>query len=209
MCVLSTGEFVAAGDDGTVKIWSSDGRRELQVIPHPGSVRCVKALPNGDFATGCADRVLRIFTRSADRLASDIELAQFDELVQLVATAGGGGGMTGFDNSTLPDESALLVPGKKDGAIKVVMTKLKGPYVFKWNATTQKWDEVGEALGQKAGAGGLVPRPKINGIEYDFVTDVFVTDTKSVQLGFNRDGLGARDTSFHVSLRFAIGLYLI
>jgi phospholipase A-2-activating protein len=145
--VLSTGEFAAAGDDGTLRIYSADGQREVQVIPHPSSIRCVKALPNGDIATGAADRVLRVFTRNPDRMATAEDRAQFAELCALVAAGAGGaggagGGMSGLDTSSMKDESVLQQPGKKHGAIQLVMTK-KGPWVYRWDANNKKWEEVG------------------------------------------------------------------
>jgi hypothetical protein len=56
-------------------------------------------------------------------------------------------------------------------------------------------DAIGQAAGGGGGGGGAPAGPKVNvdGVEYDFATDVYVTDDYKVKLGFNRDGV-----SYHI-----------
>jgi hypothetical protein len=174
---LHSGEMVACGEDCSVRVWSADGSTLKQTLMHPGPVRAVLTLPNGDLVTACADKVCRIFTRVASRVAGDDEIAEFDNFVQMTVTSKG---MDGIDQDTLPDESILLKPGAKDGAVKVVKVAGRGAIVYKWQQASMEWEELGEAVGRKK-------RAEVAGVEYDHVTDVFVTDTQSVPLGFNRD----------------------
>ena len=52
--------------------------------------------------------------------------ADYENYIQMLATADGGGGMDEIDVENLPDESVLLQPGGKDGEIKVVRVASKG-----------------------------------------------------------------------------------
>lgn len=179
LAILPNGDFAASGEDGNVRIWSADGSHLVQSIRHPGPVRALKTLPNGDLFTACADKCARIFTRDVARVATDEELAEYDSYVNLVTASGNVGD---FDTDSLPDETALLQPGKKDGDIKVVKVGGKG-MVFKWAAGKLEWEMFGEAVGRKQ-----QNKVKLNGVEYDFVTDVFVDESnRSIPLGINRD----------------------
>ena len=56
--------------------------------------------------------------------------------------------------------------------------------VYKWVAASSTWKMIGEAVGRAAPRKPTTP----DGKQWDHVTDVFVTDDRSVPLGFNRDG---------------------
>lgn len=55
----------------------------------------------------------------------------------------------------------------------------------------QEWIEVGEAMGAGGSSGGSSgpqgPRPKIDGVEYDHVSEIYLTDEIKVKLGWNFD----------------------
>lgn len=78
--VLSTGEFVSAGEDRTVRIWK-DGNN-IQTLQQPCvSVWTVAALPNDDIVVGGSDSAVRIFTRSDERMAVAEKQKEFDDLL--------------------------------------------------------------------------------------------------------------------------------
>jgi len=68
--VLPTGELVSSGEDRTVRIWN--GGECVQTITQPAiSIWCVKALQNGDIASGSNDGFARVFTRNPERYADE------------------------------------------------------------------------------------------------------------------------------------------
>ena len=176
LCYLpQTEELVVCGENGLVKVLNSQ-LQTIQSIAHPGSVRGVCALGNGDIVTVCADRSARVFTRTPERTAPKEELDAFEQLSQMAAVQG----MAAMDPSTLPGVEALSKPGAKDGAIKVVNVEGRGAIVYQWKQAETTWEELGEAVGRSN-------KQKLNGKEYDFVTDIFITPEVSRKLGFNKD----------------------
>lgn len=179
-----TDELATCGEDGTVKIFAAASGKLVQSIQHPSVVRCVKVFANGDIISGCADRVARVFTRDTQRYAPQAERNDYKELCNLAASSG----MKQLDSSKVADESVLTTPGKKAGEVKIVNVTGKGPMVYQWSADDATWIEVGEAIGQgSGGVTGQTGKTKLNGVEYDFVTEIYITDTYAVKVGFNRD----------------------
>jgi phospholipase A-2-activating protein len=68
-----------------VRIWS--GTECVQTITHPAiSVWSVAACPeSGDIVSGASDNVVRVFSRSADRVADPESVAQFQDSVKASA----------------------------------------------------------------------------------------------------------------------------
>ena len=81
---LSTGEFVSASEDCTARVWSPEGKL-LQVIVHPSGLWCVSALENGEFATGCDDKMVRIFSKNTTRISQEA-VVLFEKSVQDAAS---------------------------------------------------------------------------------------------------------------------------
>ena len=183
--VRDTDELVTCGEDMQVKVWSRGGQL-MQVLKHPGPVRAVKAMDNGDLVTACTDRVVRLWTRDPARYAEGKEREEYDEVIQHLTVAN----MQAIDASTLPGEEALTVPGKKEGQVLVVNVDGKGPTAYQWSDEAATWLEVGSVMGKSN-------KQSVDGVEYDSVTTVFVSETQSVKLGVNRD-----DDPFEVADRF-------
>lgn len=187
---LDRSRLVTCGEDGFVRVFNLAGDN-IQEIPHPGPVRSVKPLGDeaeGDFMSACADKSVRVFTRCEARFAPSKLREEFRDIGALVKAAGG---MKQLDTSTLQNESALAVPGTKNGQVKVLnITGRNVPIAYQWSDDLQEWVELGEALGAGGGNGGNGPqqaRSKIDGVEYDFVSDIYLTDEHKVKLGFNAD----------------------
>ena len=178
-----TDELVTCGEQG-VKVWR--GGQCVQSLPHPGTVRAVKAFANGDIVTACADRIARIWTRSPARYASEAARHEYEEMSKLMAAAGGG--MEALDDSTLPDESVIETRrGTKDGEVLVVNRAGTGGFAYQWSDEAQAWVEVGAVMGKKGGGGGGGGKQMLDGKEYDNITEVYISETQSVRLGVNRD----------------------
>jgi phospholipase A-2-activating protein len=78
----SNGEIFSSGEDRTVRIWK--GQDCVQTITHPAiSVWDVAVCAeNGDIVTGASDRIVRVFTRNAERTADAETIRLFDESVR-------------------------------------------------------------------------------------------------------------------------------
>merc|ERR1719445_1592949 len=62
----------------------------------------------------------------------------------------------------------------------------KGPSVYQWDGASGQWQYIGEIMGKPGGDNDR--RPQIDGVHYDFVTQIDVNgDNVKVPLGFNKD----------------------
>lgn len=172
LCIIPDGRIVSTGEDSRVKIWGTDGTL-FQAIAFPSVVRDLDCLPNGDIITASTDSSVRIWTTNPDRYASQEEIVNFQEFVELANS-----NMKEIDDSQLESEDVLQKPGK-EGEVKLIKTS-KGPYAYQYSGGV--WVEIGEAMGAAADS-----RPNIDGVPYDFVTDLYLDETTQVKLGFNKD----------------------
>lgn len=87
-----------------------------QTLIHPAqSVWAVAVLGNGDIATGCNDGVIRIFTRSSERVAEHVVQEAYDAEVSKSTVSSNQVG--DVDKSKLPGPERLLSPGSKDAQV--------------------------------------------------------------------------------------------
>ena len=181
---LDASRLITCGEDGFVRIFSSTGHM-LQELGHPGPVRAVCTLGiDGDFLSACSDKKVRVFTKAPARFASEKERSEFKEIAALVKAAG----MKGLDTSTLENEDALKQPGKKNGQVKVINVAGRNvPIAYQWSDDLAEWVEIGEAMGASGSNGPSRGKSKLEGKEYDFVSDIWLTEEQKVQLGFNAD----------------------
>jgi hypothetical protein len=81
-----------------------------QTIVHPAiSVWTVSTMPNGDIVSGCSDKIVRVFSASEDRWASEGDLKAYDEKVASQAISSQQVG--DVKKSDLPGPEALTAPG--------------------------------------------------------------------------------------------------
>jgi hypothetical protein len=81
-----------------------------QVIVHPAiSVWAVSTMPNGDIVSGCSDGIVRVFSTSAERWASEGDLKEYDEKVASQALPAQQVG--DLKKGDLPGPEALTDPG--------------------------------------------------------------------------------------------------
>lgn len=81
-----------------------------QVIIHPAiSVWSVSTMPNGDIVSGCSDGIIRVFSNSEDRWASEADRKAFEDQVSNQALSSQQVG--GVKKTDLPGPEALVAPG--------------------------------------------------------------------------------------------------
>ncbi len=108
------------------------GNACIQTIPQPCvSVWAVRALANGDIAVGGNDAVIRIFTKSKERVADDATIQAFEQSVAAQSIPSNQVG--DLDPSKLATPESLQEPGSKEGQIKLVK-KASGVEAYQVNA---------------------------------------------------------------------------
>lgn len=81
-----------------------------QVIIHPAiSVWSVSTMPNGDIVSGCSDSIIRVFSNSEDRWASEADQKTFEDQVSNQALPSQQVG--DVKKTDLPGPEALVAPG--------------------------------------------------------------------------------------------------
>ena len=175
---------VTSAEDGRVAVYSTSTGQHLQTIDHPACVWCVISLPNGDFATGCQDGRIRIFTRDDSRIAEEAERMTFIKEVDEAALKSRKG-PSKEDIDKLPKweectEARNL--GTQNAMIKVFRKDGKA-VAAQWQADSNCWIEIGEVTGSNENRG------TINGVTYDHVLPIeFETPgggVQTLQIGHN------------------------
>ncbi|KAE9047080.1 hypothetical protein PR001_g332 [Phytophthora rubi] len=179
VAVLSNGFLVSASEDCTARVWSPVGAL-LQTVEHPGGLWCVTALPNGDFATGCDDKAVRVFTHDAARVDPDA-VASFQAAVEEARIAKTRG-PSGVEIEALPDyDQRAIVNGNSDGQIQMFRRGAKA-WACQWSGPSRTWIDIGEVTG--TGGGGVV-----DGEAYDMVIPVEIElpgGLKKLEIGYNQ-----------------------
>ncbi|GAA5900258.1 WD repeat PLAP family protein [Sporobolomyces salmoneus] len=161
------GGLVSGGEDRTVRVWrASDGECEQTIVVPAVSVWCVTVLANGDIAAGASDGLIRVFTKSEERVASEEELSAYEE--QVAKTALNTSQVGDLKKSDIPGIDALTQPGKKEGDVKVVKTDAGVVEAYQWSAAAGTWQKVGEVTD----AVGSSRKQLYEGREYDYVFDI-------------------------------------
>lgn len=180
-CVLAgdAGESVSVDESGGCVVWR--GAESAQVLPHPSGLWCVCALPNGDFATGCQDHAVRVWTRAAER-AAPAEVAQAYDKGVIDGQTKAKQGPSAVEIAALPKwEERHSAAGKSEGQVQVFQRSGKA-IAAQWSAASSAWIEVGEVMG--ASEGGV-----IDGVSYDRVYPIEVEGVggalRKLQIGYN------------------------
>jgi phospholipase A-2-activating protein len=168
-------ELVSVGEDGSTVVWKNSIMH--QAIPHPCTLWCVRALPNGDFLTGAHDGVIRIFSTDPRRSEFDSARAlqvSFEVEVE-EATAKRHKGPSEEDLRKAPRwEESSSRPGTSEGQV-CVFNKQGKLIAAQWSSASRAWVEMGEVVGS-AGDGEL-----INGVKYDVVLPVEMDTSQGPQ----------------------------
>lgn len=179
---LPTGEIVSAGEDRTVRVWK--GTDCIQTITHPAiSVWTVAVNPQtGDIVSGTSDGVIRIFTRSADRVASSETIQLFEEAVKSSSIPQQQ--MGDINKEKLPGPEFLTQKvGTKEGQVQMIRESNGSISAHTWSTAAQTWVNVGTVVDSAASSGR---KQTYNGKDYDHVFDVAIEEgAPSLKLPYN------------------------
>ncbi|KAI8956728.1 PFU-domain-containing protein [Daldinia sp. FL1419] len=179
---LPSGELVSSGEDRTVRVWR--GTECVQTITHPAiSVWTVSACSaNGDIATGASDGVIRVFSRSPDRLASPDTLAHFEESVKSSSIPQQQVGS--INKEKLPGPEFLKnKSGTKEGQVQMIKEENGSVTAHQWSMGQQQWVNIGTVVDAVGSSGRKV---EYNGQSYDYVFDVAIEEGQpSLKLPYN------------------------
>ncbi len=182
LAALPTGELISSGEDRTVRIWRDN--ECIQTITHPAiSVWSVSANPDsGDIVTGASDKVVRVFTRSVDRVASEKVLAEFMEKVGSSAIPVHIAGA--INKEALPGPEFLFSKsGTKEGQIQMIREDDGSISAHQWSTGAANWINVGTVVDAVGSSG---KRVSYAGKEYDYVFDVDIEEgSPPLKLPFN------------------------
>lgn len=179
IAVLADKRIVSVSEDCTARIWRTDGTL-LQTIEHPGGLWCVTALANGDFVTGCDDKIGRVFSEATER-ASEAARASLQKAVEearLVRQRG----PNGVEIDKLPDYNRRIeIQGNSDGQVQMFQREGKA-WACQWSGPSRTWIDIGEVTG--TGSGGVV-----DGKAYDMVIPVEIEQpggVRKLEIGYNQ-----------------------
>ncbi|KAI1505846.1 ubiquitin homeostasis protein lub1 [Biscogniauxia marginata] len=182
LATLPSGELVSSGEDRTIRIWR--GSECVQTITHPAiSVWTVAVCSaNGDIASGASDGVVRVFSRSQERLASGETLAQFEESVKASSIPQQQVG--GVNKEKLPGPDFLKTKsGTKEGQVQMIKEENGSVTAHQWSMGQQQWINVGTVVDAVGSSGRKV---EYNGQSYDYVFDVAIEEGQpSLKLPYN------------------------
>merc|ERR1712159_449192 len=139
--IATLGSLIAScGEDKSVRLW--DGSSSV-TIRCPSVVWGVALFGNGDVAAACSDGVVRVFSADTARQVSSQAQAAYEESVssQTIASQT----VSGLDISKLKDESALSVPGTRDGEHKFVRVG-NAADAYSWSASEGRWVKIGTVV---------------------------------------------------------------
>uniref|UniRef100_A0A2M4AL06 Putative phospholipase a2-activating protein n=1 Tax=Anopheles triannulatus TaxID=58253 RepID=A0A2M4AL06_9DIPT len=174
--------FVSAGEDSTIRMWDLREGALGEALHLPAqSAWAVCGLRNGDIACGTSDAMVRVFTASAERVATDDQLAAFRVAVE-VRQAEASKQLGGMNVNDLPGPESLLAEGK-EGQTRIVRHPDGKILCYQWSSAG-KWECVGDVMGASDGDSG---KQLYEGREYDYVFSVNLTDdAPNLKLPYNR-----------------------
>lgn len=193
--VLPCGGFVSGSEDRSARVWDKTGScRQTLHLPCQ-SAWSVAALANSDVIVGTSDGACRVFTPDPQRAASTAEQKEFADQVAASARPAAAE-LGGVKPDQLPDKTALLQPGKKDG--HTLMVREDGKVMcYSWTAVKGQWEAVGEVVGGTGGSAPTSGKVLYEGREYDYVFSVELDEGGALKLPYNNS-----EDPFVVAQRF-------
>ena len=203
---IAPGLLVSCGEDGSLLVTSTVNMEPVQSIPHPSSLWCVCALPDGDFVTGGHDGTMRLFSRQSSKTESATAVDQQAQFAAAVAAAreakskaavaegsGGKGKGKGASREEIGKFSKWSerqrYRGSSDGDVRVFNKEGKG-IATQWSVAANDWVIIGEVLCSEDEQSNADPSANnvINGVLYDHVMPVEIDTVQgpmNLSLGYN------------------------
>jgi len=174
LAALPTGELASSGEDRTVRIWK--GEQCVQTITFPaisvwGVAACAE---NGDIVAGASDRIVRVFSRDPERIATAETIRNFEESVKT----------SSIPQQQLPEINKEKLPGPdflrnkagtKEGQVQMINEHDGSVTAHQWSVSQQQWISIGTVVDAVGSSGKKVD---YLGKEYDYVFDVDIEDGK-------------------------------
>lgn len=182
LAVISNEEIASSSEDRTVRIWR--GNQCLQTITHPAiSVWSVAACSkNGDIVTGASDRIVRVFSKSADRQGDATAIKAFEDSVKGSAIPQQAIGDVKKEKLPGPDFIENK-SGTKEGQVQMIRENNGSISAYQWSVPAQQWINVGTVVDSVGSSGRKV---NFEGQDYDYVFDVDIEDGKPpLKLAYN------------------------
>jgi phospholipase A-2-activating protein len=165
-------KVITGSEDDTARVWLVSGVC-VQTIPHPGCVWSVAFLPNADAVTCCADGAVRVWSAETARHDPDAAKSLDDLMSQRTAERAQKSLADAQSKLKTEPPSALLTPGDRDGATKVIKEEGGVVAAYAWSAASATWERLGEVTGVSGDGSG---KKTYGGKEYDYVFDVDFKD---------------------------------
>jgi phospholipase A-2-activating protein len=182
LAVLPGGGLVSGGEDRTVRIWEKNECVQTITLPAISVWSVAACAENGDIVAGTSDKLVRIFTRDAERVASAAEIEQLSDDVK----------GSSIPQQTIGDINKDKLPGPefltqrsgtKEGQVQMILEANGSVLAYQWSGAANQWINVGTVV-DSAGSGGRKVSHK--GKEYDYVFDVDIEDGKpALKLAYN------------------------
>jgi len=180
---LPNGELVSASEDRTARVWR--GTECVQTITHPAiSIWSVAVChENGDIVTGASDKIVRVFSRSAERHADAQTIQAFEESVKSSSIPQQALGEQ-INKEQLPGPEFLTSKsGTKEGQVQMIKEHNGSVTAHTWSSAAAQWINVGTVV--DAAGGG--EKKEFMGKQYDYVFDVDITEgAPPLKLPYNR-----------------------
>ncbi|KAJ5080180.1 phospholipase a2-activating protein [Anaeramoeba ignava] len=185
--------FVTSSEDKTVKVWRDT--ECIDTLLHPKTVWSATWIPvynpenesyEEDIVTACADYIVRIFSRSRNRIIDAKILDEYEKI--LAARNPNSTSIGGMDKSKMYSMESLNLPGKTNDEIRVC---LNGNHAeaYQWKSTQGEWIKIGDLVDPPPNSQTQIsgtPKEKIGDKEYDQVFDIIIDDMgQQYQLGYN------------------------
>jgi len=183
------GLLFTASEDKSVKVWNlldAKSSDPAQSIAMPSQSNwCLTVFPNGDFAVGCSDASIRVFSSNPSRTADPDELTAFTEEVA-ASSVPSKSTIGDLKIDELPGPEALFQPGRREGQTIMIREGADLAFCYQWSSSKSKWDKVGQVLGGSGGTQVTSGKQLYKGKEYDYVFSVKLDEDKeALKLPFN------------------------
>ncbi|XP_078532836.1 phospholipase A-2-activating protein [Lissotriton helveticus] len=181
----SSQDFVTTGEDRSMRIWKQG--ECVQTIRLPAqSVWCCCVLDNGDIAVGSSDGVIRVFTESAQRIATAQEIKDFEEELSKSIIDPKSEDIGDIKMEELPGREHLNEPGTREGQTRLI--KVDGKVeAYQWSTTEDRWMKIGDVVGSSGATQETSGKVLFEGKEYDYVFSIDVNESgPSFKLPYNK-----------------------
>ncbi|XP_069621506.1 phospholipase A-2-activating protein isoform X1 [Ranitomeya imitator] len=177
-------DFVTTGEDRSVRIWSKGECTQTICLPAQ-SVWCCCVLENGDIVVGSSDGVIRVFTKSQDRMASAEEIQAFEDELSHAVIDPKTGDLGDIKIEELPGKEHLSEPGTKEGQTRLVNVDGKVE-AYQWSVREGRWLKIGDVVGSSGATQQTSGKVLYEGKEYDYVFTIDVNESgPSYKLPYN------------------------